>query len=291
MFTTLISAVNLALHARQADWVIFDCRHDLQQPAAGREAYQAGHIPGAFFADVETDLAGPKTGSNGRHPLPDPKHFQTFVQQCGVNDSTQVIAYDASAGMFAARLWWMLRWIGHESVAVLDGGLPAWLREGYALSQAQASASEGGLSVRTTRVRSVGAPEILCHLGDGKNLLIDARAPERYRGDSEPLDKLAGHIPGALNRFYPTNLQADLRFKPAAELRAEFEALLGTRPPEEVVHQCGSGVSACHNLLAMEVAGLHGSALYPGSWSEWSALANHPVATGDAPLLGREPLV
>jgi thiosulfate/3-mercaptopyruvate sulfurtransferase len=280
MFTTLISAENLNAHHQQADWVIFDCRHDLAQPDAGRLAYREAHIPGAFFAHLDQDLAGPKTGTNGRHPLPDPVQFVQFLRSHGVNDSTQVVGYDASGGIYAARLWWLLRWIGHESVAVLDGGLGAWSRAGLPLEDTLPRPQTGTVVQRTSAVARVDAATLLDHLDDGTLLVIDARAADRYRGDTEPLDPVAGHIPHAINRFYQNNLASDGRFKPAADLRAEFFALTGPDVAGHVVHQCGSGVTACHNLLAMEVAGLHGTALYPGSWSEWCASPSRPVARG-----------
>jgi thiosulfate/3-mercaptopyruvate sulfurtransferase len=280
MFTTLISAENLLAHLNDPHWVIFDCRHDLARPEAGRQAFQEGHLPGAHFAHLDLDLAGPKNGTNGRHPLPDRQRFIAFLRTHGVDDSTQIIAYDASGGPYAARLWWLTRWIGHEAAAVLDGGLPAWSALGLPLARNASDGPSGSITLRATRVVALGANEILTHLEDGTQTIVDARAGERFRGEVEPLDPVAGHIPHARNRPYGSNLDAHGRFKPGATLRAEFQALLGAARPETVVHQCGSGVTACHNLLAMEVAGLHGAALYPGSWSEWCSDPARPIARG-----------
>ena len=278
-YDTLISASDLA-QQRQPDWVVLDCRHDLVNPQAGRQAYDAGHIPGARFASLDHDLAdharGPGGAFRGRHPLPDADAFVETLRGWGINDDSQVIAYDAQGGMFAARLWWMLRWVGHDAVAVLDGGLPAWTAHGMPLSTEPAASAPGNLQRRAALVRSVGADDILSQQG---LTVLDARAPDRFRGENETLDPVGGHIPGAKNRFFKDNLQADGRFKPAAQLRQELNALVAS--PASSVMQCGSGVTACHNLLALEVAGLPGAALYPGSWSEWCSDPARPVATGD----------
>lgn len=279
-YTTLISAADLAQHYTQAGWVLLDCRHDLANPQAGRQAYDAGHIPGAQFVSLDHDLAdharGPGGVFRGRHPLPDPDIFVETLRRWGINDDSQVVAYDAQGGMFAARLWWMLRWVGHEAVAVLDGGLPAWTAQGMPLSTAPATSAPGKLQRRTALVRSVSADDILTQQG---LTVLDARAPDRFRGENETLDPVGGHIPGAKNRFFKDNLQADGRFKPAAQLRQEMGALVAS--PASAVMQCGSGVTACHNLLALEVAGMPGAALYPGSWSEWCSDPARPVATGE----------
>jgi thiosulfate/3-mercaptopyruvate sulfurtransferase len=283
-YTTLISAAELAQHGFDPDWVVLDCRHDLANPAAGRAAYQAAHVPNAAFADVDADLSsktpGPDGAFRGRHPLPAREAFIDTLRNWGVNQNSQVIVYDAQGGMFAARVWWMLRWIGHEAVAVLDGGLPAWIAEGGQLSTEAPSRARGNVSERPSMVSTVSAADILANLSQAQpaRVVIDARAPDRFRGENETLDPVGGHIPGAKNRFFKDNLQPDGRFKPAAQLRADFSALIAT--PERAIMQCGSGVTACHNLLAMEVAGLPGAALYPGSWSEWCADPSRPVATG-----------
>lgn len=283
-YTTLTSAADLAKHLQDPNWVMLDCRHDLANPDAGRAAYDAGHIPGAQFVHLDTDLsdksAGPNGEFRGRHPLPERNAFVEALRRLGVNHGSQVVAYDAHGGMFAARLWWMLRWVGHEAVAVLDGGLPAWQAHGMPLSTESVVRPRGNVEPHAPLVATVGAADVLANLAQPTRTVIDARAPDRFRGENETLDPVGGHIPGAKNRFFKDNLQADGRFKPVEQLRAEFGALIGA--PEASIMQCGSGVTACHNLLAMEVAGLRGAALYPGSWSEWCADPARPVATSDA---------
>ena len=282
-YTTLISAAELAEHIFDQNWVILDCRHDLTNPDAGRNAYDEGHLPNAQFADLDGELAGSKTDAagkfRGRHPLPERADFLDTLRRWGISDNTQVVTYDAHGGMFAARVWWMLRWAGHANVAVLDGGVPAWLAHGMFLSTEASSRTMGTLTDRPSLTATVTADDLLNNLEDRKRTVVDARAPDRFRGENETLDPVGGHIPGAKNRFFKDNLQADGRFKPAAELRATFEQLI--EKPEDAVMQCGSGVTACHNLLAMEVAGLQGAALYPGSWSEWCADPSRPTATGE----------
>lgn len=280
---TLISASELAKHYQDASWVVLDCRHDLGNPDAGRNAYATGHIPGAQFADVETDLSdksrGPAGEFRGRHPLPERTAFVETLRRWGVNHGSQVVAYDAHGGMFAARLWWMLRWVGHEAVAVLDGGLQAWQALGLPLSTEPVKRPRGNAMPNYSRMMVVTADDVMTNIRDPKRIVVDARAPDRFRGENETLDPVGGHIPGAKNRFFKDNLDADGKFKPADQLREEFKSLLLT--PEMSIMQCGSGVTACHNLLAMEIAGLRGAALYPGSWSEWCANPSRPVATGD----------
>ncbi|MDB5962476.1 MAG: 3-mercaptopyruvate sulfurtransferase [Massilia sp.] len=277
MFTTLISAEQLA--ALTGDVVIVDCRHDLMLLTAGRAAYDAGHIPGAVFADMEIDLAGPKRNAagvfQGRHPLPAQDDFIAVLRRWGVDDGTQVVAYDAHGGMYAARLWWMLRWIGHKAVAVLDGGLPAW--RGQLSTETPPARAAGNIAARPALVETVDAASLVANLSSRALQVVDARAPDRFRGENEVVDPVGGHIPGAVNRFFKDNLAADGTFKPADALRAEL-ALVGD--PAKAVMQCGSGVTACHNLLALEVAGLKGAKLYPGSWSEWSADTSRPVQKG-----------
>lgn len=280
--TTLIAAEELARIIDRC--VLVDCRHDLMDPAAGRRAYDEGHIPGAHFLSVDTDLSGPKTGRNGRHPLPERDAFRARLAQLGLSDDTQLVAYDAHGGQFAGRLWWMARWIGHLAVAVLDGGIDAWRRAGLPVTrEAPAVRGAGALTERAPRVRAVDVDAMVRNLDSDEWRVVDARAAERYAGKTEPLDPIAGHIPHAVNRPYALNLRDDGRFKPAPVLRAEFDVLLAGRAPDNVVHQCGSGISALHNLLAMEYAGLEGSMLYPGSWSEWCADPSRPVATGTQP--------
>ena len=280
-FTTLVSTATLAGHLDDPRWVICDCRHDLADLDAGRRAYAAAHIPGARFAHLDEDLSGVKTGSNGRHPLPDPETLAGHFGRWGIGEDTQIVAYDASGGSIAARLWWLARWLGHEAVAVLDGGWPAWAGEDRPVT-AELPVVRPARFERRAGPAAVDAQYVLTRLDGTGMLLVDARAPERYAGEVEPLDPVAGHIPGALNRFYQSNLDATGRFKSPAALRGAFAALIGDTPPREVVHQCGSGVTACHSLLAMEIAGLPGSRLYAGSWSEWVSDAGRPVLRGPA---------
>ena len=283
MYTTLISAQDLAAHVDDPRWVIVDCRHDLTNPAAGREAFAIGHLPGAVFGDIETELSGPKRGPDGvfrgRHPLPEKEALVETLRGWGIDDDSQVVAYDAHGGMFAARLWWLLRWLGHEAVAVLDGGMAAWQSLGQPLSTDLASKPRGGIGIRAPFVPTVTAAEVMDNLDKGDRVVIDARASDRFRGENETIDPVGGHIPGARNRFFKDNLQADGRFKDAQTLRSEFAPLVDD--PQRAIMQCGSGVTACHNLLALEVAGMPGAALYPGSWSEWVADPARPIATGE----------
>lgn len=282
MHTTLIAPADLAAHTADPRWVILDCRHDLVNPAAGRDGYAIGHIPGAQFASIDNDLSAAKTGPDGafrgRHPLPQREAFIETLRGWGVNDDSQVVAYDAHGGMFAARLWWMLRWVGHEAVAVLDGGMVAWQAAGLGMVTDVPAPRHGGISTKPSLVGTVDAAEVLANLDSQDKIVIDARAPDRFRGENETMDPAGGHIPGARNRFFKDNLQADGRFKTAAELKADFAPLIAD--PARAIMQCGSGVTACHNLLALEVAGLKGAALYPGSWSEWCSDPSRPVATG-----------
>ena len=280
-FDTLITASDLK--TRGDTCLVLDCSFELTDPEAGARAYASGHIPGARYVHLEDVLSAPKNGRNGRHPLPTLENFARALAALGANDDTQIVAYDNAGGMYAARLWWMLRWAGHRAAAVLDGGLAAWQTAGGSLStEAAPAAAQGNFSLRTPLVATVDYAFVIDNIDSGDRLLLDARAADRFRGENETLDPIGGHIPGARNRLFRLNLDADGCFKPKAELRAEFEALLGGRAPTQVVNQCGSGVTACHNLLAMEIAGLGGAALYPGSWSEYSAQPGAPIATGDA---------
>ncbi|MES2257904.1 MAG: sulfurtransferase [Pseudomonadota bacterium] len=282
MHTTLIDAATLARHLTQPDWVILDCRHDLMNPDAGRDGFAIGHIQNAQFASIDDDLSGAKTGADGqfrgRHPLPERGALIEALRRWGINDATQVVAYDAHGGMYAARLWWLLRWIGHPAVAVLDGGLAAWQSQGLPLVTPVAGRPLGHITERPSLTHTVGAADVLDNLATQRRTVVDARAADRYRGENETIDPVGGHIPGAKNRFFKDNLTADGRFKDAAQLKAEFAPLFGNA--SHAIMQCGSGVTACHNLLALEVAGLHGAALYPGSWSEWCANPARPVAIG-----------
>ncbi|MFM0291196.1 sulfurtransferase [Paraburkholderia megapolitana] len=284
-YTTLISATNLAERLAAAPGSVFvaDCRFDLAAPDAGEAAYAAGHLPGAHYLHLDRDLSGSKTGANGRHPLPErAKLVETLVAQ-GLKQGQQVVAYDAQGGMYAARLWWLLRWLGHDAVALLDGGLQAWQASSEPLMQDTPALVRGDFKAGAPLAVTIDAQAVERNLGTRERILVDARAADRYRGENETIDPVGGHIPGALNRFFKDNLTADGRFKSAHTLREEFGALLPGTAPEKVVLQCGSGVTACHNALAMEIAGLHGAALYSGSWSEWVADTSRPVATGAAP--------
>ena len=280
-YTTLISVRDLAAHLDDVAWVVCDCRHDLVKTAAGREAYAQAHIPGARFVHVDDDLSAPLTGRNGRHPLPDPAKFVARLGELGIDNAKQVVAYDASGSAYAARLWWMLRWAGHESVAVLDGGWNAWTAARQRVTAESPAVTPLRFSPTYRMDLARDAATLISGQDKQRPILVDARSPDRFRGENETLDPVAGHIPGARNRFFRLNLGADGCFKPATTLRAEFHELLGAATPSHVVHYCGSGVTACHNLLAMEIAGLTGSRLYPGSWSEWIADRSRPVATGN----------
>ena len=271
----LVTAAELAAHP---EWRVFDCRHDLKNTEYGRQAYARGHIPGALFLHLDEDLSSARTGSNGRHPLPDVSALARRMAECGVDADVPVVAYDNEGGIFASRLWWMLRWLGHDRVAVLDGGLAGWKRSKRSLEE-QIPVVAPRKFVARPRDMAVTTAQVLANLPTQARLILDARSPERFRGENETLDPVGGHIPGAVNRFYFENLDdAGCFFKAANELRAEFDAVLGGRQPADVIQQCGSGVTACHNLLAMELAGLSGSKLYPGSWSEWCADSSRPAA-------------
>lgn len=282
MSTTLVKVSELQAHLFDADWCVIDCRHDLMDVDAGRRQYAEGHIPGAVFADLDSDLSGAKNGANGRHPLPGRDDLAARFSAWGIDHDTQVVAYDANGGSFAVRLWWLARWLGHEKVAVLDGGWPAWLAETNRSSTEAPARLPTRFVARESLEEVVDAAQLQRLLATPSALLVDARAPERYEGRVEPLDPVAGHIPGAINRFWQANL-ADGHFKPAEQLRAEYEALLAGHAPRQMVAQCGSGVTACHHLLAMRIAGLPGARLFPGSWSEWVADRSRPVATGAKP--------
>jgi thiosulfate/3-mercaptopyruvate sulfurtransferase len=284
-FDTLISAPNLSrLLSRQAAPVLVDCRFDLMDPQAGQRAYRQAHIPGAHYLHLEDDLSGAVTGHNGRHPLPERDAFAARMAALGVDDDTQIVAYDGAGGMYAARLWWLMRWIGHRDVAVLDGGLDAWTAAGGPMTDAPtpAPARPGHLRVREALVRTVSHQDVRDNLATRERLVVDARAPDRFRGENETIDRVGGHIPNARNRFFRDNLTALGYFRTPDDLRAAYATLLDGYRPDQTISQCGSGVTACHNLLAMEIAGLPGAALYPGSWSEWCVQRGAPIATGTA---------
>ena len=243
----LTNTETLAKHLHDPGWVIFDCRHELFDVAKGERLYREGHIPGAHFVSVDTDLSGDKTGMNGRHPLPSPAAFTAFLARNGVSNVGTVVAYDDVGGQFASRLWWMARWIGLNNVSLLDGGIQKWLAEGHPLATDVPAPLPAPLRGAADPLMVWSAADVLAHVDDPSVSLIDARAAERYRGETEPIDPVAGHIPNASNRFYKSNLNADLTFRPSTEIRSEFSALTGNKPPEQVVHYCGSGVTACAN--------------------------------------------
>jgi len=269
----LISTAELAQHLTDPAWVIFDCRHDLMDVDKGERLYREGHIPGAHLANLDI----------GRHPLPSPAAFAAFLARHGVTNTSTIVAYDDVGGQFASRLWWLTRWIGLTHISLLDGGIPKWIAEARTLSREVPLPIRKPVALHGYADPSmvVSADEVKSRLGDAASmLLIDARAAERYRGEVEPIDLVAGHIPGAYNRFYKENLNSDLTMRGVDDLRGAFGKTLGTTPSVQVVHQCGSGVTACANIFAMEYAGYKGSKLFAGSWSEWVSDPARPVAKG-----------
>ena len=277
--TTLVDVATLAAHLDEPDWLVVDVRHQLADIGYGERVYAEAHLPGAVFLHCDRDLSGPMTGSNGRHPLTAPSRLAVRLGEIGIGPRTQVVVYDDAQGMIAGRLWWLLHWLGHDRVALLDGGLQAWKAAGGTLNGDRPTRRPAAF-VAERRDCLVDASYVQTFLATSRQYLVDARSPDRFRGENETIDPVGGHLPGAVNRFFRDNLQADGRFKPAVQLRAEWLAVLTGAAPAEVVHQCGSGVSACHNILAMEIAGLPGSKLYAGSWSEWCADPARPVAPG-----------
>jgi thiosulfate/3-mercaptopyruvate sulfurtransferase len=262
-------------------WAVIDCRFDLQQADWGHEQYLASHVPGAVYAHLSRDLSGATTGRNGRHPLPSPDDMAATFGRFGIERGTQVVVYDQDAGMFASRLWWMLRYLGHEAVAVLDGGWARWAAEGHPVRSGAETRSPAAFVAAPQPGLVASLDEMISASASRDRLLVDARAPERFAGRSEPLDRAAGHIPGAVNHFFRQNVAPDGTMLPRETLHDSFSRALGGRDPGEVVMYCGSGITACHNLLAMAHAGLPGARLYPGSWSEWSSDPERPVETGD----------
>ena len=277
MYTTLISPAQLQTLDPEHT-VILDCRFQLTDPEYGSHAYEAGHIPGALYLNLDYHLSGVKTGSNGRHPLPDGQRLAVDLGAAGITADVQVVCYDDAGGMYAARAWMLLRWLGHAAVAVLDGGIQAWQQAGATLETDKKRHMPRRFPVKASLIETVDADQVLANLEEQDFVVVDARSPERFHGEGETMDPVGGHIPGARNRFFQHNLEGNGRFKDPATLRSEWEAVLAGISPEEIVHQCGSGVTACHNLLAMEHAGLTGSRLYPGSWSEWCSDPERPVA-------------
>ena len=279
-FQTLIGVDSLRELEGEARLAVVDCRFDLLEPQAGRRAFLAAHIPRARYADLNRDLSAPIGAGTGRHPLPAVEAFAKRLGRLGIGNDSQVVAYDDANGAFAARLWWMLRWVGHDAVAVLDGGLRAWTARGGELESGDAPVGEARFTARIDAQPVVTTAEIERDLPHRTALLVDARAPERFAGDVEPIDPVAGHVPGAVNHPMSLNLEADGRFLPAAELRRRWQERLAGRDAASVVAMCGSGVTACHDLLGLEVAGLSGGKLYAGSWSEWIRDPQRPVARG-----------
>ena len=280
-YTTLISTAALSLRLDDPELVVVDCRYALGSPDWGEDAWAAGHIRGAVYADLERDLSGPKTGKNGRHPLPDVAALARTFGRFGISGGSQVVAYDQDTGMFASRLWWLLRWLGHDEVAVLDGGFAKWGAEHrpFSVESDRPAATNFQPMVRPHMVATLSA--VADRHADPNWRLIDARAPERYSGETEPLDKVAGHIPGATNYFFQGNLNENGTFRKPEQLRQQLQAALGSAQPDHAICYCGSGVTACHNLLALEHAGISGVRLYPGSWSEWSSDPARPTETKD----------
>lgn len=283
MSDLLINAEVLRSELSEPGWVVFDVRYSLSDPKAGETAYLAGHIPGAYFLDHGTQLAGRSTGTNGRHPLPEQQGFKRLLQTYGLTPRSKIVVYDHGDGSFAARAWWLLRWQGYADVRILDGGLQAWKNAGGTLqTSVPAPAAHYPETPEDAAVTmpTVSVSDVLPSQSNEARVLVDARSSERYRGEVEPIDPVAGRIEGALNRPIAHNVRSDGHFKAAAQLREEFETLLGSTPGDQVIHYCGSGITACHNIFAMELAGLGGSALYPGSWSEWCSDSTRPIATG-----------
>jgi thiosulfate/3-mercaptopyruvate sulfurtransferase len=278
-FRTIISAQELASHLGAPDWAVVDCRFDLKQPDWGYENYQQYHIPGAVYAHLDRDLSAPITSETGRHPLPDPEEMARRLGNWGIDNRTQVVVYDTSGSAYAARLWWQLRFLGHEQVAVLDGGFQHWQQAGLPLST--------GIETRPPAVfiphpnwQMVAATGEIVAVGSNPDYcLIDARSPERYRGEQEPIDPVAGHIPGAVNRFHGANLDKEGTFLPPTALREQFQQLIDSTPPQHVIVYCGSGVTSCHHILAMEIAGFPPARLYAGSWSEWIRDRKRPISS------------
>ncbi|MGY6277472.1 sulfurtransferase [Methylomonas sp. MgM2] len=267
--TTLISAAELAKHLNKPDWAIFDCRFSLADDSAGAKAYRQGHIPGARYADLNKDLSSPVRSDTGRHPLPDFKVLAKKLGDWGVGNRSQVVVYDDAGGAFAGRMWWLLKTMGHEKVAVLDGGIGYWQKQNLPLVTTLPKIEPAQFRCYLDRGRWLSAIDVENGLAACTITLIDARTPERYAGRQEPIDPVAGHIPKSVNRPFQKNLDQNGLFLAPAQLKIQFQDLTGSRNPQQIVHMCGSGVTACHNLLAMAVAGLNGSKLYAGSWSEW----------------------
>ena len=281
-YTTLVSATRLYQHINDPKWVVVDCRFSLANSDAGGYAYRHGHIPHARYAHLNKDLSSAITGFTGRHPLPDFTLLAKKLGAWGITNDSQVVVYDDGGGTFASRLWWLLRCLEHDKVAVLDGGIQQWKKQGFSLTTTLPTINHATFRPYLNTAHWTCASQVQNSLARKSICMIDARTPERYRGEQEPIDPVAGHIPGALNRSFQLNIDNKGLFLSADSLRNQFKKLIGTAAPEQVVHYCGSGVTACHNLLAMEHAGLSGSKLYAGSWSEWIRDKNRAIATGGA---------
>jgi thiosulfate/3-mercaptopyruvate sulfurtransferase len=280
----LISAADLACGLedptrRAPPCVVVDCRFNLVRPGAGRAAYRQGHIPGAFYADLDQDLSGPRGSDTGRHPLPEPGRLRAFLGSLNITPDARVVAYDEGGGALAARLWWLLRWMGHRNVVLLDGGLAAWQDAGLPLSQAEPDQQRGHFAGAAGQMPVMATEEVSMALGTGSIRLLDVRAEDRFLGRVEPIDPVAGHVPGALNMPFSGNLDASQRFQSPENLARRYGPVVEGRAPGSVVFMCGSGVTACHGVFALELAGMPGSVLYPGSWSEWIRSPDRPVAT------------
>ncbi len=278
MYTTLIESDELPFIIDRPNTVIFDCRHELTDSEYGINSYNKGHIPNAIFASMDNSLSQKTNGKNGRHPLPELSAFTSWLGVCGVTQSTQVIAYDDAGGAYASRLWLLLKWLSHDAVAVLNGGLQAWISQGGNLVLDTPNQNSSETFEPEFRAILVDSDFILQHLDDEQTLVVDARSNDRFHGQNESIDPIAGHIPGAINRFFKDNLDSTGKFLAAKDLKKAFEAILGDNLEKTIIHQCGSGVTACHNLLAMEVAGIKNSKLYPGSWSEWISDPSRPIS-------------
>ncbi|MGR8952321.1 MAG: sulfurtransferase [Gammaproteobacteria bacterium] len=279
-YTTLVSTETLFSQLNNPDWIVIDCRFSLAAAEQGTYAYRHGHIPNARYAHLDNDLSSAITSQKGRHPLPDFALLTQKLGRWGVGNHRQVVVYDDAGGAFAGRLWWLLRTLGHDKVALLDGGYTRWQKQGYPVTTALPIFKPAAFRPYLQSEPWLNASQVQDRLAAKAICLIDARTPERYRGEIEPIDPVAGHVPGSVNRPFQANLADSGEFLPAEQLHRQFTALIGNQPPERVVHMCGSGVTACHNLLAMEHAGLTGSKLYVGSWSEWIRNKNRPIAKG-----------
>jgi thiosulfate/3-mercaptopyruvate sulfurtransferase len=278
-FRTLINSDTLSTHLGDPSWVVVDCRFKLDDPAWGAREYAARHIPGAIYADLDRDLSGEKNGRNGRHPLPAPGSLAKTLGNFGIDETVQVVTYDQDSGMYASRLWWMLRWMGHEDVAVLDGGFTGWLTDGRPVTAGVEARGARRFKDRPRPEMIVSVDEVASRIRQPDWLLVDARAPERFSGRMETIDKKAGHIPGATNQFFKWNVDENNRLRDRDTLRDRWDRALSGVPADHVVCYCGSGVTACQNLLTLEHIGLSGARLYPGSWSEWSSDPARGVAT------------